>query len=57
MIPFGTEKNIGKSYCLSTLTGWTAWPVYTVIVVLSIERSGLYDKCFLKCYILSWNFV
>ena len=53
MILFGTEKNISKSYCLPTLTGRTAWPIYTVEVVLSIERSGLYDMCFLKCYILS----
>ena len=55
MIPFGTEKNIGKPYCLPTLTGWTVWPIYIVRNIKTIERSDL--NVLFKYYIISWDFV
>ena len=50
MLPFGTEKNISKPYCLPALTGWTAQRTYTVWNVKARERSDLYlyDRCFLS---------
>ena len=56
MIPFGTNNNIGKSYCLPTLIGWIAWPIYLVRNVKATEKSDLYDMCCLNL-ILSWDFV
>ena len=42
MMPFGTEKNIDKPYCLQTLMGWTVSPTYTVRNLKAIERTDLY---------------
>ena len=39
MIPFDTEKNIGKPYYLPTLTGWTVWTIYIVRNVKAIDRK------------------
>ena len=43
MIPFGTEKDTGKPYCLPTLTESTAQQIYIVGNIKAIERSHSHE--------------